>query len=124
MDIERRKRKNPVGGGKESRADGKDLLDRRVTYTGDFGGMVDKVDGGIGGIAESYLLVHEDFVEECVEDLGLLVLGGIGFGGVCGTAEGVVFCWAPVGLARVEGCGEGGDGEGEEGENGRELHFG
>ena len=66
-------------------------MDRRVTYAGDFGGMIDEVHGGIGVIAESYLLVHEDFVGECVEDLGLLVLGGVGFGGVRGTAEGVVF---------------------------------
>ena len=109
---------NPVGEEEQSRADGKGLLDRRVTYTRDFGGMIDKVDGGIGVIAEGYLLVHEDFVGECVKDLGLLMLGGVGFGGVCGTAEGVVFCWAPVVSARLEGCGEGGDGEGEERENG------
>ena len=86
--------------------------------------MIDKVDGGIGVIAESYLLLHEDFVGERVEDLGLLVLGGIGFGGVCGTAEGVVFCWAPMVFARLEGCGEGGDGQGEEGDDGRKMHLG
>ena len=113
-----------MGGEGQSRAEGKGPLGRRVTYTGDFGGMIDKVDGGIGVIAKSYLLVHENLVGVCVEDLGLLVLGGIGFGGVCGTAEGVVFCWAPLVFARIEGCSEGGNGEGEEGENGRELHFG
>ena len=115
-----------MGGEKSCRAHGKGHLGGRImTYTGYFGGMVDKVDGGIGVIAESYLLLHEDFVGECIENLGLLVLGGEGFGGVCGTAEGVVFCWAPVVVfARLEGCSEGGDGQGENGKNGRELHFG
>ena len=80
-------------------------MGRRGTYSGDFGGMIDEVDGDVGVIAESYLLVHEDLVRECIEDLGLLVLGGVGFGGVCGTAEGVVFCWAPVAFARLVGCG-------------------
>lgn len=61
------------------------------TYTGDLGSMVDKVHGGIGVVAESYLLVHENFVGEGVEDFGLLVLGRVGLGGVCGAAEGVVF---------------------------------
>lgn len=88
--------------------------ERDKTYTGDFGSVVDKVDGGIGVIAQSDLLVHKDFVGEGVEDFGLLVLGGVGLGGVCGTAEGVVFVWAP--FAFLEGCGEGGGGEGEEGE--------
>ena len=114
-----------MGGEESGHAHRKGLLGRRImTYIGYFGGMVDKVDGDIGVIAESYLLVHEDFVGECVEDLGLLVLGGVGLGGVCGTAEGVVFCWAPVVSARLESCCEGVDGEGEKGENGRELHFG
>lgn len=83
--------------------------------------MIDKVHSGIGVIAKSYFLVHEHFIGEGVEDLGLLVLRRIGLGGVCGTAEGVVFAWAPV--ARLVGYGEGGDGECDEREEDCGMHF-
>ena len=86
--------------------------------------MIDKVHGCIGVITEGYLLFDEHFVGEGIEDFGLLVLRRIRFGGVCGTAKGVVFFRAPV--ARLDGCGEGGGCEGEEGngEKGCEMHFG
>ena len=87
--------------------------------------MIDKVHSGIGVVAESYLLVHEYFIGKCAEDFSLLVLGSVRLGGVCGTAEGVVFGWAPAARLEgvLEGCGEGGEGEGEDGEKGCELHF-
>ena len=66
--------------------------------------------------------MHEYFVGKGIEDLGLLMLRRIGLGGVCGTSEGVVFFWAPV--ARLEGCGEGVGGEGEDGEEDCEMHHG
>lgn len=85
--------------------------------------MVDKVHSGVGAIAESHLLVHEYFVGKGIEDLSLLVLRRVRFGGVCGTTKGVVFIRSP--MARLNGCGEGGGGEGEEGkrEEGCEMHF-
>lgn len=83
--------------------------------------MVDKVHGGIGVVTESNFLVHENLVGEGVEDFGLLVLRRVGFGGICGAAEGVVFFGAIV--TRLDcGC-EGGDGEREEREEVREIHF-
>ncbi len=84
--------------------------------------MIDKVHSSIGIVAESYFLMHKDFVGKGVEDFGLLVLRRVGFGGVCGAAEGVVFLWAP--MTRLEGCGEGGDGESEKGEESCGMHFG
>ena len=50
------------------------------------------------------------------------MLRRVGPGGVCGAAERVVFLGAP--MARLEGCAEGGDGEGEDGQDGCEMHFG
>ena len=82
--------------------------------------MIDKVDGGIGVVAEGDFLVHENFVRKGVEHFGLFVLGRVGRGGVFGAAEGVVFLWTPV--AGVQGCGEGGDSEGEERQEGYERH--
>ena len=93
-----------------------------VTYARDFRGMVDETHGGVGVVAEGDLLLHEDFVGEGVQDFGLLVLRRVGPGGVCGAAERVVFLGAP--MARLEGCAEGGDGEGEDGQDGCEMHFG
>lgn len=84
--------------------------------------MVDKVHSGIGAIAESDLLLHEYFVGEGIEDFGLLVLRRVRFGGVCGTAKGVVLFRTP--MARLDSCREGGGGESEEGERekGCEMH--
>lgn len=95
---------------------------RITAYTSDLGGMIDKIHGGISVVAKSYFLVHEYLVGEGVEDFGLLVLRRVGLGGVCGTAEGIVLLWTPA--ARLEGCGEGGDGEGEEGKEGCGIHLG
>ena len=83
--------------------------------------MIDKIDSGVGVVAKSYFLMHKDIVGKGVEDFGLLVLRRVGLGGICGAAEGVVFLWAP--MARLEGCGEGGDGESEKGED-CGMHFG
>lgn len=96
-----------------------------IAYTRDLGSMVDEVYGGIGVVAESYLLVHEYFIGKCAKDFGLLVLRGIRLGGVCGTTKGVVFGWAPVARLEgcLEGCCEGGEGESKGGEKGCELHF-
>lgn len=95
---------------------------RAAAYTGDFRGVVDKVNSGIGAIAERYLLLHEHFVGEGIEDFGLLVLRRVRFGGVCGTAKRIVFFGTPV--ACLNGCGEGGGGQGEKGkrEEGCEMH--
>ena len=93
-----------------------------ITHARDLGGMVDEVHGGVGVVAESYFLVHEYLIGEGVEDLCLLVLVRVGLGGVLGAAEGVVLFQAP--MARLEGRGEGCDGEGEEGEEGCEMHGG
>lgn len=82
--------------------------------------MIDEVHGSVGVVSQSNFLVHEYFVGEGVEDFGLLVLRRVGLGGVCGAAEGVVLCWAPV--ARLERCSEGGDGEGEKGEEDCGIH--
>lgn len=49
--------------------------------------MVDEIHSGIGVVAESDFLVHEDFVGEGAQDFGLLVLRRVGLGGVCGAAE-------------------------------------
>ena len=80
---------------------GKFAMERWNAYTGDLGGMVDEVDGGIRVVAESDLLIDEYFVGEGAEDFDLLVLRSVGSGGVGGTAEGVVLCWAPI--ARLQG---------------------
>lgn len=93
-----------------------------VTYTRDLRSMIDKVHSGIGVVAKRDFLVHEDFIGEGGEDFGLLVVRRVGPGGVCGAAEGVVFLWAPA--ARLKGCGDGVDGQGEEGEEGCGMHFG
>ena len=82
------------------------------TYTGDLGSVVDKVHSGIGFVTERNFLVHEYLVGEGVEDFGLLMLRCVGSGGVCGTAEGIVFFGAIA--TRLDGGCEGGDGEGEE----------
>lgn len=82
--------------------------------------MIDKVHSSIGVVAESNFLVHKYFVGEGVEDFGLLVLRRVGFCGVFGAAEGMVFCWAPV--ARLERCCEGGNGEGEKGKEVCRMH--
>ena len=58
--------------------------------------MVDEVHSGIRVVAESDFLVHKHFVGKGVEHFGLLVLRRIGFGGVSGAAEGVVFLWAEM----------------------------
>ncbi len=49
--------------------------------------MIDKVHSGIGIVAESYFLMHKDFVGKGIKDFGLLVLRRVGLGGVCGAAE-------------------------------------
>lgn len=90
------------------------------TYARDLRSMVDEVHRGIGVVAESNFLVHEYFVGEGAEDFGLLVLRCVGFGGVCGAAEGIVFCWAPV--ARLERCRKGVDGESEKGKEDFRMH--
>ena len=92
-----------------------------TTHTGDFGSVIDEIHSGIGGVAESDVLVHEDLGGEGAQDLGLLGLRRVGLRGICGTAEGVVFRWVPA--TRVEGCGEGVDGEGEDGEEDCEMHL-
>ena len=81
--------------------------------------MVDKVHGSIGVVAEGNFLMHKYFVGEGVEDFGLLVLRRVGFCGVCGAAEGMVFCWAPACLER---CRKGGNGESENGEEVYRMH--
>ena len=58
--------------------------------------MIDKVDSGVGVVAESYLLVHKHLVGEGSENFGLLVLRRVGIGGVGGAAKGVVFFGAPT----------------------------
>ena len=91
------------------------------TYTGNLGSVIDKVHSGIGVVTEGNFLVHKHLVGEGIEDFGLLVLRRVGFGGVCGAAEGVVFFGTPV--TRLDGGCECGDGEGEEREEGCEIHF-
>lgn len=86
---------------------------RIVTYAIDLGSMVDEILGGIGVVAEGYLLVHEDCVGEGVEDFGLVVLGRVGFGGF-GATEAVVFVGAPAAL--LDGCRQSGDGESKDGD--------
>lgn len=83
--------------------------------------MIDEIHSGVGVVAESDFLVHKDFGGEGAQDFCLLVLRRVGLGGIRGTAERVVFRRAPA--ARLEGCGESGDGEGEDGEEGCEIHF-
>lgn len=82
--------------------------------------MVDKVHGSISVVAESNFLVHKYFVGEGVEDFGLLVLRRVGFGGVRGAAQGMVFCWAPC--ACLERCCKGGKGESKKGKEGCRMH--
>ena len=65
--------------------------------------------------------MHKYFVGEGVEDFGLLVLRRVGFGGVRGAAEGMVFCRAPV--ARLERCPLGVDGESEKGKEVYRMHY-
>ena len=82
--------------------------------------MVDKVHSGIGVVTESNFLVHKHLVGEGIEDFGLLVLRRVGFGGVCGAAEGVVFLGTIV--TCLDCACEGGGGEIEEREEGCEIH--
>ena len=84
--------------------------------------MIDEVHGSIGVVAKGNFLVHKYFVGEGVEDFGLLILRRVGFGGVRGAAEGMVFCWAPI--ARLERCRKGGDGKSEKGKEGYRMHCG
>ena len=91
-----------------------------IAYTSDLRSMVDEVHSGIGVVAESDFLVHEYFVGEGVEHLGLLVLRRVRFGGIPGAAEGVVFLWAQ--MTCFQRCGKGVYGEAEDGEEGCEMH--
>ena len=108
--------------GKVSRTRPFERWNRIVTHPRDLGCMVYKVHRRISVVAESHFLMHKNLVGEGVEHFGLLVLRRVGLGGVCGAAEGVVFVRAP--FARLEWCGEGGDGEGEEGKDECEMHCG